>query len=130
VPVPHTGAQPATFGPTPTGRAAKGELEAWVDEQCRIWIIDKPGVPCTPAFLSEQIAKDQAINPPSVGAISACFERWMKLGYAVIEKKPTRFVKYTDEGVRLGLERMKHNAKQSRRLADAEHRRNLTARRG
>lgn len=100
-----------TFTPTPTGRAARGELELWVKQHCDMWLIDEPGEPCTPAYLSAEIARDQGISPPSVGAISAVFDRWVKLGFAVVEKKPTRFVRYTDEGVKLGLEQMKARAK-------------------
>lgn len=105
-----------TFTPTPTGRAARGELELWVKQQCDIWLIDEPGEPCTPSYLAEEIARDQGITPPSVGAISAVFERWVKLGFAVIEKKPTRFVRYTEDGVKFGLEKMKAEAKKSKRL--------------
>lgn len=114
-----------TFAPTATGRAAKGELESWVNKHCGIWLIDQPGVPCTPAYLADEIARDQGITPPSVGAISACFERWIKLGYAVVQKKPTRFVAYTEEGKKYGLEKMKADAKRAAKLAQADNRRNL-----
>lgn len=102
-----------TFTPTPTGRAARGELELWVKQQCDEWLIDEPGEPCTLAYLAAEISRTQGITSPSVGAISAVFDRWAKLGFAIIEKKPTRFVKYTDEGVRLGLEQMKTQAKRA-----------------
>lgn len=122
-------AVPATlvkeYKPTVTGRAARGELEAWVKEQCDIWMIEGYHTRCTPAWISDQIAHDQGIKEPSVGAIGAVFERWTKLGFAVIEKKPTRFVRYTDEGIRLGLEKMKEQSKRRTRLAAAEKRRNL-----
>lgn len=113
------------FRPTESGRTPKGQLELWVKEQCDIWLIDKPGFPCTPQWLSDHIAEDQGITPPSVGAISAVFDRWTNLGFAVIERKPTRFIKYTDEGIRLGLERMKQDAKRKTRLQVADDRRNL-----
>lgn len=113
-----------TFDPTPSGRAARGELEAWVKQHCDIWLIDEPGTPCTPTYLGEEIARDMGITPPSVGAISAVFDRWVKLGFAVCEKKPTRFVRYTEEGVRIGLDAMKAQAKRAKRLGEAEHRRN------
>lgn len=113
------------FAPTPTGRAARGELELWVKQQCDIWLIDKPGDLCTPSYLAAEIARDQGIAPPSVGAISSVFERWVKLGFAVVAKKPTRFVGYTDEGRELGLEKMKADAKREKKLAYADDRRNL-----
>jgi hypothetical protein len=113
------------FTPTPSGRAAKGELEWWVKHQCDIWLIDEPGEPCTPSYLAAEIARDQGITPPSVGAINAVFERWIKLGFAVIEKKPTRFVRYTEDGVKYGLEKMKSDAKRRARLQLKDDRRNL-----
>ena len=53
------------------------------------------------------------------------FDRWVKLGFAVIEKKPTRFVRYTDEGIKFGLDRMKERSKRKLKLVQAEKRRNL-----
>ena len=113
------------FAPTPSGRAARGELELWVKKECDAWLVDQPGNPCTPVYLAEEIARTQGILPPSVGAISAVFERWVKLGFAVVEKKPTRFIKYTEEGVRLGLEQMKLQAKRQKRLRLNDDKRNL-----
>lgn len=113
------------FTPTPTGRAARGELESWVKRQCDIWLVDEPGYECTPAYLAEQIARDYGITPPSVGAISAVFNRWVDLGFARVEKKPTRFVGYTPEGIKKGLEVMKNEAKRAKRLQLADDRRNL-----
>lgn len=116
---PDSSRVPATIRPsfnvTPTGRAARGELELWVKEECDAWLIDEPGVVCTPAYLATEIGRSKGITPPSVGAISAVFERWVSLGFAVVEKKPTRFVKYTDQGIKLGLDRMKAEAKRSKK---------------
>lgn len=117
-----------SYAPTASGRAARGELESWVKRHCDVWLIEYDGQyednPCTPTYLANEIARAEGINPPSVGAISAVFDRWTKLGFAVTAKKPTRFVRYTDEGIELGLERMKDNAKRAKRLSMAEHRRN------
>jgi hypothetical protein len=113
------------FGPTPTGRAARGELESWVKHHCDIWLVDEPGEPCTPSYLAAEISHDQGITPPSVGAISAVFERWVKLGFAVVEKKPTRFVRYTEDGIKYGLEKMKSDAKRRTKLQLKDDRRNL-----
>ena len=106
-----------TYTPTATGRAARGELESWVKEQCDIWIVEAEEFPCTPAYLSEEIGRVQGIKPPSVGAISAVFERWVKMGFANIEKKPTRFVSYTADGIRLGLDGCKDKAKRAKAAA-------------
>jgi len=108
-----------TFTPTNTGRAAPGELELWVKQHCDIWLVEKYPFPCTPAWLSEEIGKTQGIKPPSVGAISAVFERWVKIDFASIAKKPTRFEGYTSNGITLGLEGCKAKLKAKRRAAEA-----------
>lgn len=112
-----------SYGPTSSGRAARGELEMWVHEQCNIWVIEESKWLCTPKYLAEQIADAQAIAPPSVGAISAIFERWVKLDFAVIEKKPTRFIRYTEDGIKLGLHGIKARNKRAKQLAEAERHR-------
>jgi hypothetical protein len=110
-----------TFAPTATGRAAKGELEAQVKEACDVWLIDHPTMPqrqarpCTPPWVSEEIGHKYGIKNPSVGAIDAVWKRWALIGFAVIEKKPTRFVKYTEEGIRLTLEGCKERARRQKR---------------
>jgi hypothetical protein len=109
-----------SYAPTATGRAARGELESWVKTKCDEWLVEKYQTMCTPSWISEEIGHDQAIKPPSVGAISAVFDRWVKLGFAVVAKKPTRFLHYTDEGKRLGLDGMKARARRQRDLAQAE----------
>lgn len=99
------------FTPTPTGRAARGELEWNVKEICDEYLVEGYKEPCTPAFISELIGKRRDGAPPSSGAVNAVFERWVKIGFATIEKKPTRFVGYTPDGVRLGLDALKLRAK-------------------
>ena len=114
-----------SFGTTATGRAARGQLEYWVKEMCDVWLIETYESPCTPAWISSEIARKEAIDPPSVGAINAVFERWVKLGFALVEKKPTRFIKYTDEGLQLGLDAMKARSKRKAKLEQAHKNRNL-----
>ena len=112
-----------SYAPTTTGRAAAGELESWVKKQCDIWVIEDSEndiwYTCTPAYLAEKIAETEGIKAPSVGAISAVFDRWVKIGFADCQKKPTRFVGYTEQGKRLGLEGCKEKAKRARRSAEA-----------
>lgn len=112
-------AVPATlrrsFTPTATGRAARGELESWVKDHCDIWLVEDEDFPCTPVYLAEQIGKAQGIKPPSVGAISAVFERWVKIDFGIVAKKPTRFLGYTEQGIKLGLEGCKDKAKREKR---------------
>ena len=109
-----------SYTPTATGRAARGELEAWVKDECDIWVVEQDGTLCTPPYLANEIGRKQGIKQPSVGAISAVFDRWVKIGFANIEKKPTRFISYTDQGIRLGLEGCKDKAKRAKRSAEAE----------
>ncbi len=100
----HIGA--SSFGLTPSGRAARGQLEEQVLEVCTEWIIDRSEV-CTPAFVAWDIARFNKVEEPSTGAISAVFARWEKYGFAVIESKPARFDCFTDEGRAKGLAYMR-----------------------
>lgn len=101
-----------TFVPTPTGRAGRGELESWVREATDIWAVEKD-VLCTPQYVAKMIGQRKGINPPSSGAVDAVFNRWAALGFAKIERKPTRFEGYTEDGIKLGLETMKARAKRT-----------------
>lgn len=102
------------FTPTVSGRAGRGQLELWVKQACDRWIVDKPESSCTPQWISDQIVVVEDIKPPSVGAINAVFERWTKLNFALVGRKPVRFVGYTDEGVKHGLDGLKIRAKLQR----------------
>jgi len=109
------------FTPTPSGRAARGELALWVKTECDIWAVDQPGYKCTPVYVAEAIAKTQGfVRPPSVGAVDAVFKRWERIGFAIIERKPTRFSSYTPDGIRLGLEGCIERAKRAARTETAE----------
>lgn len=101
----------ASYGPTSSGRAARGQLEAQVNTVCTTWVIEEEKVLCTPAYISEEIAKAEGIKAPSTGAIDAVFGRWERYGYAVIGRKPTRFLQFTEEGVEHGLEYLKDKSK-------------------
>lgn len=92
-----------TFAPTESGRAARGELEQRIDAVVRDWEeAGSPGI-CTPAYISQQITKRyETPKPTSVGAIDAVFKRWVDIGYAVVEKKPTRLTSLTEEGRKRG----------------------------
>lgn len=99
------------FAPTASGFLAKGELEAYVLEVVTEWLIDHDQL-CTCAFVSQEVGRVQKINNPSVGAVNAVFDRWVKIGYAQpLERKPIRFVGLTDEGKSLGLAALKNRAK-------------------
>lgn len=111
------------FAPTPSGRTARGELESWVEEYCGIWAVEKDVENCTPTYLAEEIGRHKGITPPSVGAIDAVFKRWVQLGFAEIGKKPTRFIRFTDEGVQYGLQGLKEKAKRAKKMDRAAARR-------
>lgn len=125
---PAPGVVPATiartFAPTVTGRAARGELESWVKRVCDEWLVEEINDLCTPGYVARCVAKNEGLGKePSVGAISAVWDRWVSLGFAVIEKKPTRFLKYTTEGALLGLEVLKERARSQRRMATGANKR-------
>ena len=116
------------YAPTPTGRAARGQLESEVRAACDVWMQGKTADLCTPAWLSAQVATARGGgDAPSVGAIDAIFKRWEGIGFAVIERKPTRFVKYTPEGVAKGIEALKIAAKTRGKLEAGQAARTLRA---
>lgn len=124
---PVRGPMVPSYIPTPTGRAARGQLESWVHAAFQVWLIEQGFMigsteMCTPTWIATQIKKTEAIEP-SVGAIDAVFKRWHDLGFAVMEKKPTRLVSITSEGKELGLWKMKDLAKRQFKKAKAEQRR-------
>lgn len=120
------GTLPATIAhpyvSTPSGRAARGELESQVKWACDIWVVDYPtppqqqARPCTPLYVSLEIGRYYGIKDPSVGAIDAVFKRWELIRFAKIARKPTRFSEYTDEGIKYTLEGMKELYKKKVRV--------------
>jgi hypothetical protein len=103
-----------TFRPTASGRAARGELETQINQACAEWLVEQYPWPCTPLWISETIGKAAGIKPPSTGAITAALDKWQKLGYASVARKPVRFTGFTEEGIRLGLEVMKEEHRRKR----------------
>lgn len=116
---PIPGTVPARLGrdyrPTASGRAARGQLEYYVHVVCDSWVVEKSLEFCTPGFVSQQISVEFSVPPPSAGAIDAIFKRWEALGFAIIERKPTRFSGYTPQGAKHGLEGLKLLAKQGKK---------------
>lgn len=111
-----------SFTPTPTGRAARGELTSWVRRVCDEFLIDEDlPYKCTPSYIAERVAKNEGfVKPPSVGAVDAILKRWEVIGFAIIERKPTRFVKYAEDGLKLGLEGCIDRAKRAKKSQLAE----------
>jgi hypothetical protein len=112
-----------SYGPTETGRAARGQLEDQVNEICSTWVVEQYKMACTPQYIAEEIARKEGIKAPSTGAIAACFDRWEKIGYATIGRKPTRFISYTEEAVEHGLGWIKEKAKRGEETRKAAVRR-------
>lgn len=90
-----------SFKATPSGRAAKGELEEKVRVQlakvcsANADMVAMTGL--TPKVLSVAIDDDK---PPSQGAIHAILIRWEQKGLVELGTKPFRFLKFTDLGRR------------------------------
>ena len=104
-------AMAVVYGPTPTGRTARGELEAWVREVTDVWVVEK-GEVCTPKLISAMIAQRHGLGKqPSVGAVDAVLRRWVKIGFAIVSAKPIRFDGYTEAGIQFGLEFLRAKAK-------------------
>lgn len=113
------------FEETATGRRAKGQLEYEVLSICSSYLKGEYDdiEELTPVVIA-RLVDDR--NPPSVGAVGAIFDRWEKLGFAVIERKPIRFISYTIEGMQVGLDNMKVAAKRREKLKLGEESRRVT----
>lgn len=111
-----------SFTPTPTGRVARGELSSWVKKVTDEWLVDhEPHQKCTPVYISETVARNEGLGrAPSVGAVDAVLKRWEAIGFAVVDRKPTRFSAYTPAGIQYGLEGCIDRAKRTKKLAAAE----------
>lgn len=111
---PAPAAAPLAVRRTETGRAARGGLEAQVWDAC----FNMPGEDdLTPKQVVEWIAEKYKIPTPSTGAVNAVWERWVKLGFATIAKKPNRFTGFSNEGTWEELARMKGSAKRQAKSA-------------
>ena len=105
------------FAPTPTGRAGRGQLETWVKEACDEWIVEEYKDFCSPSWVASWIVSNKGVPTQSQGAVDAVFVRWTKIGFARVEKKPTRFLGYTEDGIKLGLDALKLRFKESGKRA-------------
>lgn len=103
----------AAYG-TPTGRARAGGLEASV-HRVTLRLLEA-GEVVTPKMVSEAIAEEYEISPPSTGAIGAAWNRWVDLGFATLATKPIRFVGFTGESSWEELSRLKARKKRVKRV--------------
>lgn len=96
-----------TFTGTPSGYRQRGQLEVEVQQICNRGMLGEFDEHLTPKLIAEMIDPD---NPPSTGAIGAVFNRWERIGYARIHRKPLYFQGLTVEGMRDGLETLKRKS--------------------
>lgn len=104
---------------TPTGRAARGGLEAQVWDACTRTRAEA----LTPKAVAEWIAEEYKIPTPSTGAVNAVWARWENLGFAKTAKKPNRFLEFTGEGTWEELTRIKSSSKRQKKSAESLARR-------
>jgi hypothetical protein len=121
-PAPVLATAARAFAATPTGRRAKGLLEDEVRYVCNKFMSGEIEGPMTPKLIAQLVDENE---PPSVGAIGAIFDRWVKLGFAETGKQPVRFISYTVEGMSMGLEKMKARAKRQVSLRQASQKRGV-----
>lgn len=104
------------YEPTVSGRSGRGQLEQNVKLACDAYLMS--GAPltadentaCTTLWVQEWINSNQKVLP-SRGAIDAVWKRWVEIGFAFTMHRPTRFITYTPDGVKYGLEELKVRAK-------------------
>lgn len=100
---------PVPYGADPA-RGHRGSLELAVLDMCKGLELDLEAQ-YTTKFISKLIGEKLDISPPSTGAVQACFDRWEKIGFAFIGRKPVRFISFTPAGLADGLELTKAKAK-------------------
>ncbi len=113
-----------SFGLTPSGIRARGQLEYEVLAVCRAFdnkVYDWDM--CVTKNVAEAIDK---ADPPSSGAIQAVWERWARIGFATYAKKPLRFYCFNDNsGTAEELDLYKLNVKKKKARSKAEARRGI-----
>lgn len=110
-----TAAAPLATRRTETGRAARGGLEAQVWDACFNMPEDLGDL--TPKMIVEWIATQYNIPTPSTGAVNAVWERWLKLGFCELGKKPNRFLGFVNDGTWEELARLKGSVKRQEKSA-------------
>jgi hypothetical protein len=108
-----------------SGRRARGELEALCDILVKAWMVNpSPNKPerCTAEWLAQQ-ATEYDGRPTTSAATGRVLERWVSVGYAIMERKPIRFVSLTEDGVKLGLDELYRRERMGRKRFQAAVRR-------
>lgn len=87
-----------------------------------------PDAPLTPSAIANLLVEVEGLDKedrPSPGAVSAVLARWERVGYAVIEKSPTRFVDFTEAAKEFGYNELekeffKRGGKHNQPLTDEQ----------
>ena len=102
------------YSETASGNRARGQLESEVLRVCQQFTRGQIEVEdLTPKLIALEIDE---VEPPSVGAIGAVFDRWVKIGFANCETKPVRFISFTVDGLLHGLDAMKETARRKAKM--------------
>ena len=107
-----------TFPETESGRRRKGELEVMVDYVVKWWtVIYEDGyeeIPdqCTAEYIAQQCTALDG-RPTSSGAVWKILTNWRDWDYAEIAEKPNRFIFFTENGMKLGLEEIHRRIKRA-----------------
>lgn len=102
---------------TPSGFRKKGQLEESVQDVCLGYLKGKYEADENGDMTTKHIGLlIDAESPPSPGAVQAVLERWEKLGYAEMRRKPVGFQMLTAEGMQKGLSAMRQEAAIKRKV--------------
>jgi hypothetical protein len=116
-----SGTHTPRFTTTPTGKRARGQLEFDVLRVCDEFTRDiYEWQLCLPKLVAERIGKINDTEPPSVGAIQAVWDRWVRLEFASYEKNPVRFTGFKTYSSLQTLETLKLKIKRDLKRAKAE----------
>lgn len=110
------GASVKHFGDTPSGRAARGQIEYLVKNVTDTWVIEQERLPCTPAYIAKEIERVNGIVV-ALGSIDYVLNGWSELGFATIEHNPIKFTGYTTDAIELGLDGIKSRNKRAQKYS-------------
>lgn len=110
-----------TFPETESGRRRKGELEVMVDYVVKAWTVFSEGdcsmgIPdqCTAEYIAQECTALDG-RPTSSGAVWKVLVNWRDWDYAEVAEKPNRFVMFTENGLKLGLDEIHRRIKRAQK---------------
>lgn len=109
----ETPATPAAPAPAsvPEERRSRGWLEALVEKLLKniksgALVVDDALL--TPHFVSKKLTEVEGLpKAPSTGAVSAVFDRWVKIAAATMQEHPYAFIDFTDDAKVNGIAALK-----------------------